>query len=143
MTGTQFQLGNFISASEARNAIFNEAREQCELIEDKVELGMTNSGVVLRLYNQDKRPTVYHVEIKTDRYGNAQTLTLDTIVCEVKDAHEMLKVSFNCNQASHIINVLKRLSTQPCNGNKADTLTEYTEMGLLYWKEVKSDPAHA
>jgi hypothetical protein len=138
-----FSIASFSTPQAATKELFHEAVRVCQTIDDQVELSLTTTGVALRLYNKDKRPTVYHVQVKTNRYGHADNLTLDTIVAENRPAHECLKTSFSCHMAIHIINLLTRLSKQPCDGSKKDTLAIYKPMGLLYWKDPKEQAVPA
>ena len=76
--------------------------------------------------------------ITLDKYGNTNSFIMDTIVNEMRGTHDSLKVTWSVRNADHIINTLIRLSEQPCNGNKDDTLSQYTPKGLLYWKNLET-----
>jgi hypothetical protein len=148
MTNTQqqnnaFSITYLSTPQVAAKELFEEAIRVCQTVDDQVELSLTTTGVALKLYNKDKRPTVYHVEVKSDKYSKADKLTLDTIVAENRPKHECLKVTFSCSMAVHIVNLLSRLSNQPCDGSKKDTLEVYRPMGLLYWKEPEEQVEHS
>ncbi len=128
-----FEIPFASSLEEAKTLLIKEAKSTITLVDNKVILGVTYSGITLSLHNKNKRPTVYCVEINIDSYGQACSLTIDTIICEVKE-HTMLKNTFSHSQAGHIINLLKKLSEQECDGNKQDTLKQYAPIGLLYRK---------
>jgi hypothetical protein len=134
MSSSQLSLSRFTTFKEAHEALYNEAVSICTQIKDKIEIVATTGGIALRLYNKNKRPTVYSTTLHTDKYGHICKVEIDTIVAENSPEHDSLKTSFHAEHASHIINILVRLSEQKCNGSKKKTLEVYTPMGLLYWK---------
>lgn len=138
MTESVFTIPNFTSLAEARDLLAEEASKRCALQTNKVELGKLFNGLSLRLHNKGIRPTVYSVEIITDPHGKVSRLVIDTIIAENKD-HETLKTSFSHGQASHIINLLVRLSKQPCNGDAEDTNANFIPLGLLYSKRTNEE----
>jgi hypothetical protein len=135
-----FKIPFASTLEEAKALLIKEVKSAITLVDNKVILGVTYSGITLSLHNKNKRPTVYYVEINIDHYGKADSLTIDTIICEVKE-HSMLKNTFAHSQAGHVVNLLKQLSEQDCDGNKQDTLKQYEPIGLLYRKASTDEPA--
>ncbi|MNG45674.1 hypothetical protein D3C79_35120 [compost metagenome] len=100
-------------------------------------LNCTKNSVAIRLYNLGKRPTTYQILVNPDKLGWASSLTIDTIINEMKPAHQSLKT--NSIYAGFVINKAKELMAQPCDGNKRETLKNFEPLGLLYRKREDAD----
>lgn len=121
-----------------------------ENTESKSITATTCGGICITLHNKGERPTRYTVtpnakQRKDSYFGKGYTLytyTLDTLINKDKERHEMLKINFpSINQGddnfSNMVNIIRRLIAQNCNGTKEETLSIFTPMGLLFWGSVK------
>lgn len=116
-------------AQELSESIYRELKDR---VNAEITLA-TGNQIVARLYNQDKRPTVYTLKVKSNKYGNPSCLVIDTIINEMKGEHASYKVSFSPNAKDEAINVFSDSANQPFFGNRGETLKKYRPIGLLYW----------
>jgi hypothetical protein len=120
---------------EVNNILTKQAKEKLSLSQSVQLGGLTNGGLVLTLHNKEQRPTVYTVEIKTDKLGGPSSLVLDTIYVGNKSngkQHKAIKEVQPLKYGNVIINTLKELSEQFADGEQDNTLSNFKRLGLFY-----------
>lgn len=102
---------------------------------DSLKIGLTAiGGIFIQLFNQGKRPTTYEISVRSCDYGNISGFTIDTIINEMGEDHETLKVRFSLNQEENVINSINRLATQDSDGTLEETTNQFSPIGLLWVK---------
>jgi len=90
----------------------------------------TDGGLIVTLHNKDLRPTRYHVTPNIN--GMFVTYTFDTLIRE-NDSHVCLKKSFGSNTEG-LVELLQEMLSQDAEGTTEETMSNYTPLGLLFWK---------